>query len=179
MNALLTGLSTGPKSLRPRGISCVQVALDVPLPLLFDYAAPEGIALSPGDRVTVPFGSRERIGVVIETQARSELPQARLKPISALREDAPRLSAQWLELMRFLSSYYQRPLGETVIASLPPRLRSVKPLPKKSLQSPPLSGARFIQHHAPTSAQLAANERMVSALGRFSAFLLDGVTGSG
>src|SRR5262245_58774206 len=124
MNALLTGLSTGPKSLRPRGISCVRVALDVPLPVLFDYAAPDGIALSSGDRVSAPFGSRERLGVVIETDAHTELPAARLKPIAALRDDAPRLSPQWLELMQFLSGYYQRPFGETVIAALPPRLRS-------------------------------------------------------
>src|SRR5436190_21242937 len=95
MNTLLTGLSTGSKSLRAQGISCVRVALDVPLPVLFDYAAPEGVALSSGDRVTVQFGSRERLGVVIETQTRSELPAARLKPVGAVRDDAPRLSAQW------------------------------------------------------------------------------------
>ena len=28
-----------------------------------------------------------------------------------------RLPADWLELMRFLSGYYQRPLGETLISS--------------------------------------------------------------
>ena len=42
----------------------------------------------------------------------------------------------------------QRPLGETIIASLPPRLRSIRPLPKKSLQ--PEAGTfspRFVQGH--------------------------------
>ena len=33
--------------------------------------------------------------------------------------------------MRFLAAYYQRPLGETVAGALPPRLRSLKALPKK------------------------------------------------
>ena len=179
MNALPTALSTDPKSLRARGISCVRVALDVPLGTLFDYALPEGLALTPGDRVTVQFGTRQRLGVVIEAQAQSDLPRAKLKPVTALRDDAPRLPPQWLDLMRFLSGYYQRPLGETVIAALPPRLRSVKPLPKKSQEAAPPSGARFTPRHAATPAQREAIERVCAALGRFSAFLLDGVTGSG
>src|SRR3954468_579847 len=179
MNALLTGLSTGSKSLPVRGISCVRVALDVPLPTLFDYAAPEALSVSPGDRVTVPFGSRQRLGVVIEVSAQSELPASRLKSIVALRDDAPQLSPQWLELMRFLSSYYQRPFGETVIASLPPRLRSVKALPRKSTQPLERSAARFLPQHAVTPAQQQAIGSVTAALGKFAAFLLDGITGSG
>ena len=95
----------------------------MPLATLFDYALPEGVDIQAGDRVTLPFGARQRIGVVLEIAPASELPEARLKRISAVRDDAPRLPADWLELMRFLSAYYHRPLGETVISSLPPRLR--------------------------------------------------------
>src|SRR4051812_2643083 len=179
MNALLTGLSTGSKSLPVRGISCVRVALDVPLPTLFDYAAPEALSVSPGDRVTVPFGSRQRLGVVIEVSAQTELPASRLKTIVALRDDAPQLSPQWLDLMRFLSSYYQRPFGETVIASLPPRLRSVKALPRKSTQPLEPSAARFVPQHTATPAQQQAIGSVTASLGKFAAFLLDGITGSG
>src|SRR5688572_4828164 len=130
MKRLPTVLSTNPKSLPSREISCARVALDVPLARLFDYAAPEGCELAPGDRVAVPFGARQQIGVVVEANAASELPAERIKRVIARRDDAPRLPAAWLDLMRFLSGYYQRPLGETMIASLPPRLRSVRPLPK-------------------------------------------------
>ena len=133
---LPTDLSTNPKSLPSREISVVRVALDVPLAKLFDYAAPEDCELAVGDRVAVPFGARQEIGVVIETNAASELSAERIKRVTALRDDAPRLPSDWLELMRFLSGYYQRPLGETIIASLPPRLRSVRPLPKKALAQP-------------------------------------------
>jgi len=108
----------------------LRVALDVPLARLFDYAVPEDASADVGDRVIVPFGSRQRVGVVLERAAHSDVPAARLKPIVGVRDDAPRLSADWLELMRFLAGYYQRPLGETVISSLPPRLRSLKPLPR-------------------------------------------------
>src|SRR5687767_5613705 len=166
MKALPTALSTGAKSLRPRRISCVRVALDVPLAKLFDYALPQGMELAPGDRVTVPFGARQQLGVVIEVGAASELPQSRIKPVAALRDDAPRLSAQWLELMSFLAGYYQQPLGETVIAALPPRLRSTRPLPKKALQSATASSATtFVPSHSPSAGQNRAIERIGAALG--------------
>jgi primosomal protein N' (replication factor Y) (superfamily II helicase) len=180
MKALPTALSTGSKSLRARGISCVRVALDVPLGTLFDYAVPEGMRVARGDRVTVPFGARQRLGVVIETDAATALAANRLKSIAAIRDDAPRLPAQWLELMRFLAGYYQRPLGETVIAALPPRLRSIKALPKKSLlPQDALPAMRFVPNHVPGASQRQAIDRIAAALGGFTAFLLHGVTGSG
>ena len=108
----------------------LRVALDVPLPTLFDYLASLGVDAAPGDRVVVPFGSRQRIGVVVERATSSTLPAEKLRPIVAVRDDAPRLGAEWLALMRFLAGYYQRPLGETIASSLPPRLRSLRPLPR-------------------------------------------------
>jgi primosomal protein N' (replication factor Y) len=150
----------------------------VPLAKLFDYSA--GSDARVGDRVIVPFGARQRLGVIVEAGVTSDLPLARVKPIVSLRDDAPRLPADWLELMRFLSGYYQRPLGETVISALPPRLRSVKPLPRKALEVAPKPwSARFVPNHSLTAAQSRAVDRMASALESFSAFLLHGVTGSG
>jgi primosomal protein N' (replication factor Y) len=166
--------------LRGLGFSCVRVALDVPLAKLFDYALPDGMTACVGDRVVVPFGARQRIGVVMEIGAVSELPAGRVKPLLAIRDDAPRLSADWLELMRFLSAYYQRPLGESVIGALPPRLRSVKPLPRKSLAAATdTTSPLFVRTHTLTQDQSGVLERITPTLGRFAAFLLHGVTGSG
>jgi len=82
--------------------------------------------------------------------------------------------------MRFLSAYYQRPLGETVIGALPPRMRSVKALPRKVLQQATgASGTRFVESHTPTPDQVRVRERIAAAFGRFQPFLLHGVTGSG
>jgi primosomal protein N' (replication factor Y) len=156
------------------------VALDVPLAKLFDYAQSDAAQAQIGDRVVVPFGARQQLGIVVETQVDSELPVSRMKAIASVRDDAPRLPSDWLELMRFLSGYYQRPLGETLISSLPPRLRSVKALPRKALVSAgEPSSARFVAEHPLTQMQRAAFEKIERALGRFQAFLLHGVTGSG
>src|SRR5205809_4206280 len=180
MKALPTGLSTRPKSLPTRSIFCIRAALDVPLAKLFDYSIPAGIEARVGDRVVVPFGARQRLGVVIESGVTSELPAARVKPIVALRDDAPRLPADWLELMRFLSGYHQRPLGETVLRAPPRRLRAVKPLPRNALHSASAPwSARFVPNHLLNAAKARALDRMASALGSFGAFLLHGVTGSG
>ncbi len=107
-----------------------RVALDVPLPRLFDYACPESVDVAVGARVIVPFGTRRLVGVVVEHAEGTNIDPAKIRTVECVLEDAPALPADWIELMRFLSGYYQRPLGETIIASLPPRLRSLKPLPR-------------------------------------------------
>ncbi len=155
----------------------LRVAIDVPVEKVFDYV---GDGAAPGDRVIVPFGSRSRVGVVLETATASEI--AKLKPIEKLLDDAPRLPADWLGQMRFLASYYQRPLGETVAGALPPRLRSTKPLAKKKRGSDRIAQEkllRFIPVHTLNAAQVRATDRIGAALGSFRAFLLHGVTGSG
>ncbi|MBM3384859.1 MAG: DEAD/DEAH box helicase [Betaproteobacteria bacterium] len=169
------------------GMSVLRVALDVPLATLFDYlqAPPDALPApaQPGDRVVVPFGRRERVGIVMECVLASSIPHERLKPIVRVLDDAPRLPPDWLELMRFLASYYQRPLGETVAGSLPSRLRSVKTLPRGKPRAPSAGGdtsrARFVSSNEPNPAQSDAVKRIGAALGGFKPFLLHGVTGSG
>ena len=180
MKRLPTALSTVPKSLPAREIFCIRVALDVPLQKLFEYVLPQHIDAHVGDRVAVRFGAQQKIGVVIEERATPTLAADRLKAISALREDAPRLPPDWIALMRFLASYYQRPLGETLMSSLPPRLRSTKPLPRKVAQETGgPAGTRFVPGHKLQPAQQQAVNRIAASFGSFNAFLLHGVTGSG
>ncbi|MGD9952359.1 MAG: primosomal protein N' [Burkholderiales bacterium] len=159
----------------------LRVALDVPLATLFDYAPGDGIDARAGDRVVVPFGTRSRVGVVAEIADDTTIDPARLKPVQRVLEDAPRLPAPWLEFLRFLAGYYHRPLGETVIGALPPRLRSLKPLPRKVREDAAGAPAspRFVTDHVPTPEQARAIARIDEARGGFRPFLLHGVTGSG
>jgi primosomal protein N' (replication factor Y) len=169
----------------------LRVALEVPVAKLFDYLDDETTPVGLGDRVVVPFGARERVGVVVATAAGSEVESTRLKQVLRALDDAPRLSALWLEQMRFLASYYQRPYGETVAGALPPRLRSIKPLPKKRQSrkagAPDADHAagdageatRFAPGPVPNAAQTQAIENVAAAFGSFRTFLLHGITGSG
>jgi primosomal protein N' (replication factor Y) len=159
----------------------LRVALEVPVAKLFDYLGGDAAHAEVGDRVVVPFGVRERVGMVVEIADDSVVASARLKAATRVLEGAPRLSADWLEFMRFLAAYYQRPYGETVAGALPPRLRSIKALPKRKHPAVAIAGdaLRFEPGPAPNPAQAHAIERINAAAGAFKAFLLHGITGSG
>lgn len=99
----------------------VRVALDVPLPGPFDYRHHEPI--EPGLRVIVPFGRRKLIGVVVDNPAAPSYEPKQIKPIEEVLRDLPPFDEAWLRLARFAAEYYQRPLGEVMLPTLPPPLR--------------------------------------------------------
>ena len=103
-----------------------QVALDVPVPKLFDYIAPTLTLADVGRRVRVPFGRKELIGVVMALQPDSAHPLHQLKSIAAVLDESPLLPAETLRLLRFCSDYYHYPLGATVLAALPVALRKTR-----------------------------------------------------
>lgn len=117
----------------------VRVALDIPLPFLFDYSTDE--SAMPGQRVIVPFGRRQMVGVVLECVATSTMDPERIKPVLQLLSDGAPLSAELLDLLRFCSDYYRHPVGQVVVSALPTRLRSDKPLAIKPPENYRLSAA--------------------------------------
>jgi len=107
----------------------LRVALDLPLPKLFDYRSENATRADIGYRVRVPFGKRRLVGVIVDVAAQSELADSRLRSAEAILRDVPKLQRDWLALAQFCSSYYHRPLGEVAAAALPPRLRTSRPIP--------------------------------------------------
>jgi primosomal protein N' (replication factor Y) len=108
-----------------------QVALALPLRRAFDYLPPAGYAgeagcLPPcaGLRVRVPFGNRQLIGVIVGVAPRSVVPVKKLKPVSAILDDAPVFDTVTLELLRWAADYYHHPIGEVFAAALPASLRA-------------------------------------------------------
>ncbi len=118
-----------------------RIAIAGPLLDLFDYLPPVGSASalepmvgpSPGQRVLVPFGSRQRVGILLELAATSEQDPARLRPIERLLDPRPVLSKIDLELIRWAADYYRTPIGEALYSALPARLRLPKPLIETSV----------------------------------------------
>ncbi len=111
----------------------IRIALDVPLPTLFDYTVADGMETVVGQRVVVPFGKRQMVGVVMERVAATEVAPERIKPVTQVLPDSAPLSAELLDLLRFCSDYYRYPIGQTVLSALPARLRSDKPFTSKPI----------------------------------------------
>src|SRR3989338_7101461 len=122
-------------------MTIVRVALDVPLSTLFDYTVGEGIAAAIGQRVIVPFGKRQMVGVVMECVAATDMAPERIKPVQQVLRDSAPLSAGLLDLLRFCSDYYRYPIGQTVLSALPPQLRSDKPVIGRNILSYRLSAS--------------------------------------
>ncbi|BAO27952.1 primosomal protein N' [Sulfuritalea hydrogenivorans] len=158
-------------------MNIVRVALDLPLPRLFDYLAPDSAQSDIGRRVIVPFGKASRTGVIIEVAAASEHPDDKLKAVTEILRDMPALPPEWLALCEFCARYYQTPLGEVTSFALPPMLRRGKlPRIRKAAQKiavpPPTPLPQLL------ASQQAAVDAIVEVAG-FHTLLLHGVTGSG
>ncbi len=115
-------------------MSIVRVALDVPLPTLFDYELAPGSAAQRGQRVLVPFGRKQVVGVVMDLAEASALPASRLKRVARVLDEVPPLTPDLLALLLFCSEYYHYPLGATVLSALPARLRVADPVAFKEAQ---------------------------------------------
>jgi len=111
--------------------SIYQVAVPVPLRRVFDYTS--DIELIPGQRVLIPFGRRETVGVVVSRSASSEVEKVR--PIKAALDDSATFPSHIRDLLEWASRYYHHPVGEVVSAAMPVLLRQPigMPEPRKSL----------------------------------------------
>lgn len=104
-----------------------RVALPVPLDKQFDYLVPAHLFPVVGGRVSVPFGPKTLVGIVIAFSHESEFPIEKLKPIKAALDSSPVWSKPLFELISWCSLYYQYPLGDTLSNALPAALRKGKP----------------------------------------------------
>lgn len=71
----------------------------------------------PGCRVRVPLAARTVTGVVLRTH--EQAPKRTVRPISKLLDSEPALSAELIDLGRWISRYYCTPVGEVFRAMLP------------------------------------------------------------
>lgn len=102
----------------------IRVAVPVPLADTFDYLAPPDSPLPAiGSRVRVPFGRRERVGVVVEHPTSSPLPRSRLKSIREVLDVEPLIGAELRATLHWAADYYHYPIGEVLSHALPSHLR--------------------------------------------------------
>ncbi len=104
----------------------LRVAIPSPLRRHFDYLPPDQAdnqTYLPGIRVKVPFGRRELIGLLLEVTTETDVPLNKLKPVTEILDSEP-LQPQYIrDLALWAADYYQHPIGDALLQSLPVFLR--------------------------------------------------------
>jgi primosomal protein N' (replication factor Y) len=93
------------------------VALPVPLDMVFTYRVPAEAAPVIGGRVLVPFRQQRLTGVVVELHDRK--PSVVIKNVLNVLDVTAVLDDQLLRLGRWISDYYLAPVGEVFRTMLP------------------------------------------------------------
>ncbi len=109
----------------------IRVALAVHIFDLIDYelSAEQFAQAVIGTRVTVPFMNKQLIGIIVEKFANDVPFEAnfKLKSITKLFHEKAILDQTILALLQWAAHYYQAPVGEVILASLPKMLKQGRP----------------------------------------------------
>ncbi|CRY19944.1 primosomal protein N' [Yersinia enterocolitica] len=106
----------------------VQVALPVPLARTFDYRLDSAMGCPVvGARVSVPFGKRNAIGIVVGISETCTFPLEQLKVIDAVLDGDSLFPPSLWRILCWATEYYHYPIGEVLFHALPILLRQGKP----------------------------------------------------
>jgi primosomal protein N' (replication factor Y) len=96
------------------------VALAVPLDMVFTYAIPPGMEPVVGGRVLVPFRQQRLLGIVVELHDRPpRVKTQQIKKVIEALDLSPVLDEQLLKLGKWIADYYLAPIGEVFRSMLP------------------------------------------------------------
>jgi primosomal protein N' (replication factor Y) len=93
------------------------VAVPVPLDMVFTYRVPADATPVVGGRVLVPFRQQRMTGIVVDLHDRK--PNVTTKSIISVLDAMSVLDARLLQLGRWIADYYLAPLGEVFRTMLP------------------------------------------------------------
>lgn len=102
-----------------------QIAVPVPIYGVFDYLIPATLTqpLTKGCRVSVPFGRKQMVGIVVTVGCGSAVPESKLRAITNVIDVQPVVSEEVIKLLEWAAGYYHYPLGEVLFSALPKFLR--------------------------------------------------------
>ena len=149
------------------------IAIAIPLRQTFTYHSNHKI--KPGIRVKVKFGTRVKLGIIMEVIEKTEI---KTKSILQVIDDYPAYSNVELNILRWAANYYHHPIGEVVISFLPSHLRQVKTTIEKQIKPLKEESTSYSFEKKLTKQQFKAVKEL-SKLTGFMPTLLYGVTGSG
>src|SRR6195256_3288132 len=128
------------------------VALAVPLDMVFTYVIPPGMEPVVGGRVLVPFRQQRMSGIVVELHDRP--PQVKTKKILEALDLSPVLDEQLLKLGKWIADYYLAPVGEVFRTMLPLSAEF-----KRAITYRITDGGHMALHLAGTSGSPARSQR--------------------
>lgn len=135
----------------------------------FTYSAEDNIPV--GSFVTVPFGRRASLGIIMQSVSK---PEFKTKPVTELHDNLPILQQHTLEMAVWLANYYVASalaVWQTMLpAGLTKKARASK-APKVSTLKAPTSEHELTKEQATALKKLRAKTD--------GGFLLQGITGSG
>ena len=155
---------------------CVSVVFPMPFNRIFHYSLPIELESERlvGRRVVAPFGTKERIGYIVDSLTKLGLKG--LKMIDEIVDKEPLISTHLLELARWISKYYVCSLGQALDTILPHNFRPVKLREKIKEQEPKVFSA-FIP--SPQQKRILKPIQNNIKEKEFGVFLIHGVTDSG
>ncbi len=97
----------------------VDVLLPRPLEGTFTYAVPEGMSVTAGVRVVVPFGQRQRLTGLVRRRAPAPPAGMEIKPVEQVLDDQPLVTETHFRFWEWMADYYLCTPGEVMDAALP------------------------------------------------------------
>ena len=85
----------------------------------FTYKTPVGLKTLPGQLVTVPFGKKKDIGLVLSTRYQLPATSYQIKPLDSVIFDKPFLLPYQLQLLDWMADYYLATKNNCAGAMLP------------------------------------------------------------
>ncbi len=92
-------------------------------PKTFSYRVPDGMHLSIGQRVEVPFARMIKEGIVVGFTEECDVPPEKLRDVRAPLEDYPAVLPPLLRLAQYMAQETHCPLAETLRLMLPAEMR--------------------------------------------------------
>ena len=129
----------------------MRVALDTPVRREFSYRVPSGIMeVGPGQRVQVPFGSRNLVGVVVgvDPHPPANVPAGKLRAITARLDEEALITPGLLRLANYLAAATFCSVGQAAAAMLLKLGVSALPVVDNGDLRGILSEKDFVRHFA-------------------------------
>lgn len=150
----------------------------IKIPLRQEFAYKSKIKIKPGNRVLVNFKNKEVIGIILKENANASTIK-NIKSIIDILDEEVAFDSKSIELLNWLSNYYQYPAGEVFFNFLPNLLsKHNNNFIEDKLKTSKLLISKSKKLNILTDEQKKSIKK-INALNKFDPLLINGVTGSG